>query len=107
MGLGLEGDGVFAIFLPFTMMTRLRMEAALLVMVLTAAAIIISASLKTVLGGGGYESLYFFVNDNSGLYESSTLSTVAIGLIPLILWFTKHGTIFKPDWRVKIVLPTA
>ena len=93
---------VFAIFLPFTIMTRLRLEAALLVMVLTAAAIIISASMKTALGGGGYESLYFFVNDNSGLYESSTLATIAIGLIPLILWFTRHGTIFKPDWRVKI-----
>ena len=92
----------FAIFLPFTLMTRLRLEAAAMVMVLTVGAIIVSASLKTVLGGGGYESLYFFVNDNSGIYESSTLSTVAIGIIPLILWFTKHGTVFPPDWRVKL-----
>ncbi len=92
---------VFAIFLPLTLTTRLRMEAAALVMVLTAGAIIISAGMKTALGGGGYESLYFFVNDNSGMYESSTLSTVAIAIIPLILWFTRHGTVFAPDWRVK------
>lgn len=91
----------FAIFLPFTMITRLRIESALLVMVLTVAAIVISAGMKTVLGGGGYERNLFFVNDNSGIYESSTLATVAICSIPVIIWFTKHGTIFKPDWRVK------
>ena len=92
---------VFAIFLPFTLMTRLRLEAALLTMVLSVGAIIIATGMKTVLGGGGYEQLKFFVNDNSGLYESSTLATVAVGLIPILIWFTKHGTIFAPDWRVK------
>lgn len=92
---------VFAIFLPLTLTTWLRLESAALVMVLTAGAIIISAGLKTALGGGGYGSLYLFVNDNSNIYESSTLSTVAIGLIPLIVWLAKHGTIFPPDWRTK------
>jgi len=42
------------------------------------------------------------VDNTTGLYESSTISTIAIGLIPLILWFTKFGTIFPPDWRVKV-----
>jgi O-antigen ligase len=41
------------------------------------------------------------VDNNSGLYESSTISTIAIGLIPIILWFTRFGTVFPPDWRVK------
>ncbi len=91
----------FAIFFPLTLTTRLRIEGAALIMVLTVSAIIISAGIKTALGGGGYESLYFFVNDNSGLYESSTLATVAIAIIPLIVWFTRHGTVFVPDWRVK------
>ncbi len=92
---------VFAIFLPLTLTTRLRIEGMALIMVLTAGAIIISAGLKTALGGGGYASLYFFVNDNSGMYESSTLATVAIAIIPLIVWFIRHGTVFPPDWRVK------
>ena len=92
---------VFAIFLPVTLITRLRIEAAALVLVLPAGAIIISAGMKTALGGGGYENLYLFVNDNSNIYESSTLATVSIALIPIILWFTKHGTVFPPDWRVK------
>jgi probable O-glycosylation ligase (exosortase A-associated) len=92
----------FAIFLPLALRTRLRIEAAALVMVLTAGAIIINAGIKTALGGGGYGSLYLYVNDNSGIYESSTLATVAIAIIPLVVWFMKHGTVFPPDWRVKL-----
>ncbi len=92
---------VFAMFFPLTLTTRLRLEGAALIMVLTAAAIIISTGIKTALGGGGYEHLHYFVNDNSGLYESSTLATVAIAIIPLILWLTRFGTVFVPDWRVK------
>jgi len=91
---------LFAIFLPFTLTTRARIEALALMLVLAMATIVIGTGMKTVLGGGGYENLKFFVNDNSGVYESSTLSTVAIGLIPLIWWFTRHGTVFRPHWLV-------
>ena len=83
---------VFAIFLPFTLRTRLRIEAALLFLTLSAAAIIIVGGIKTVLSGGGYGVLNLMVDNNSGLYESSTISTIAIALIPLILWFTRFGT---------------
>ena len=93
---------LFAIFLPFTLRTKLRVEAALLFLCLSAAAIIIVGGIKTVAGGAGYGVLNLMVDNNSGLYESSTISTVAIALIPLILWFTRHGTIFTPDWRVKL-----
>lgn len=93
---------VFAIFLPFTLTTRLRIEAVALIMVLTAGAIIISAGIKTATGGGGYGHLYLFVNDNSNIYESSTLSTVAIAIIPIILWLMRYGTVYPPDWRVRL-----
>ena len=93
---------VFAIFLPLTLRTRLRIESAALIMILTAGAIIIGGAIKTVAGGGGYGSLRLFVDDNTGLYEGSTLSTVAVALIPLIWWTVKHGTIFPSDWRVKV-----
>jgi probable O-glycosylation ligase (exosortase A-associated) len=92
---------VFAVFLPFTLRTRLRIEAVLLFLTLSAASIIIVGGIKTALGGGGYGVLNLMVDNNSGLYESSTISTVAIALIPIILWFTHFGTIFPPDWRVK------
>lgn len=92
---------VFAIFLPLTLTTRLRFEAVVLTMVLTAGAIVIDGGIKTATGGGGYGVLYLFVQNNTGMYESSTIATVAIAIIPLILWLAKHGTVFPPDWRVK------
>lgn len=92
---------VFAIFLPLTLRTRLRIEAVALVMVLSAAAIIIDGGIKTALGGGGYGTLRLLVNNNTGLYEGSIISTVAISIIPLIVWLAKHGTIYPTDWRVK------
>lgn len=91
----------FAAFLPLTLRTRLRIESLLLFMVLSAASIIIVGGIKTLGSGGGYGELNLMVTNNSGLYEGSTISTVAIAIIPLIVWFTRHGTIFAPDWRVK------
>ncbi|QIG81987.1 putative O-glycosylation ligase, exosortase A system-associated [Stakelama tenebrarum] len=91
----------FAIFLPLTLRTKLRIEALLLFMVLSASSIIITGGVKTALGGGGYGQLSLMADINAGLYEGSTISTVAIAIIPLILWFSRYGTIFPPDWRVR------
>lgn len=93
---------LFAIFLPLTVTTRARIEGLALTLALSVATIVIGTGMKTVLGGGGYGSLKFFVKDNSGIYESSTLATVAIALIPLIFWFTRYGTVFRPHWTVNI-----
>ena len=92
---------VFAIFLPLTLRTRLRIEAAALVMVLSASTIVVVGGIKTLAGGGGYGTLHLLVNDNSGLNEGSIISTVAIATIPLIAWLARYGTVFRPDWRVK------
>ena len=91
---------VFAMFLPLTLRTRLRIEAAALIMVLSIATIVINGGIKTALGGGGYGVLALLVRENAGLYEGSILSTAAVATIPLALWLARHGTIFKPDWRV-------
>jgi probable O-glycosylation ligase (exosortase A-associated) len=93
---------IWAIFLPLTLRTRLRIEAYLLFMILSASAIFIVGGIKTAISGGGYGTQIFMLNDNTGLYEGSTGSTFAIAIIPLILWFCRHGTIFRPDWRVKL-----
>lgn len=92
---------VFAIFLPLTLRTKLRIEALVLYMVLCAASIIITGGIKTAFSGGGYGSLSLMVDSNSGLYEGSTISTVAIAIIPIILWLARYGTIFPPEWRVR------
>lgn len=90
---------VFAIFLPLTLRTRLRIEAVALTMVLSASALIIDGGIKTATGGGGYDSLTIFIENNTGLYEGSILSCVAIALIPVAIWLAKYGTIFPSDWR--------
>jgi len=92
---------VFAIFLPLTLRTKLRIEALALTLVLCASTIIVNGGIKTVLSGGGYGELNLMVDNNSGLYEGSTISTVAIAIIPLIWWLAKYGTIFRPDWKVR------
>lgn len=91
---------IFAIFLPLTLHSRLRIEAAALTIVLAASALIIDGGIKTALGGGGYGTLIIFVANNTGLYEGSILSCAAITIIPLAMWLAKYGTIFPPDWRV-------
>ena len=93
---------VFAIFLPLTLRTRLRIEAAALTIVLTVGAIVISGGIKTLGGGGGYGSLRLFVPDNAGIYEGSTLSTISIAVIPLIWWLARFGTLFKPGKLVTL-----
>ena len=98
---------VFAIFLPLTLRTRLRIEALTLTMVLSLAALVVNGGIKTLLSGGGYGALVILVEDNSGLYEGSIISCVAIAVIPLIWWIAKHGTIFPssdPRWRMAMKL---
>ncbi|MCT2401593.1 putative O-glycosylation ligase, exosortase A system-associated [Novosphingobium mangrovi (ex Huang et al. 2023)] len=91
---------LFAIFMPLTLRTRLRIEAVALVMVLAASALIIDGGIKTVAGGSGYGTLRIFVDSNSGLFEGSIISAVAISIIPVAIWLAKYGTIFPSDWRV-------
>lgn len=93
---------VWAIFLPLTLRTKLRIESLALFMLLSAAAIAIAGGIKTAAGGGGYGELQLLLSENFGLYEGSIMSTVGIAIIPLILWYRRHGTIFPPDWRVSL-----
>ena len=93
---------VFAAFLPLTLTTRLRIEALILTIVLCASALIVTGGIKTAAGGGGYGVLVILADNNAGLYESSTIACMAIALIPLILWLAKYGTVFPPDWKVRV-----
>ena len=92
---------VFAAFLPMTLTTRLRIESAVLFFVLALGTIVINGGVKTIFGGGGYGTLRLLIDNNSGLYESSTIACAAIVAIPLMWWLVSHGTIFPKDWKVK------
>ena len=92
---------VFATFLPLTLRTRLRIEAAVLIMALSLGAVAMSAGIKTVFSGGGYGTLSSLVRTNDGLYEGSIMSMAAISAIPLILWVARRGTIFpRSRWTM-------
>ncbi len=93
---------LFAIFVPVTLYTRLRIETMLLFMLLSISSIVIVGGIKTLAGGGGYGTLNLMVSNNSGLYEGSIISAVAICIIPLILFMAKHGTVFKPTIWTKL-----
>ncbi|RJY09432.1 putative O-glycosylation ligase, exosortase A system-associated [Aurantiacibacter aquimixticola] len=92
----------FGAFLPLTLRTRLRLESAVLIFALSIAAIAINGGIKTAFGGGGYGTLTLLVDENSGIYEGSIISTAAIATIPLILFLAKRGTIFAPGRAVWI-----
>ena len=93
---------VFAAFLPLVLKTKLRIEALILMLVLAVSTLVVTGGIKTAGGGSGYGQLVLLIHENSGLFESSTISCVAIMIIPLILWLRKYGTIFKADWRVNL-----
>lgn len=98
---------LWSMFLPLALRTRLRIESLALVMVLSAGTLAIAGGLKTALGGSGYGSLQLLIDDNSGLFEGSIFSTVAIAIIPLILWLARHGTIYRTSiyvWTFAIAL---
>jgi putative inorganic carbon (hco3(-)) transporter len=93
---------LFAAFLPLTLHTKLRIEALVLTMVVCISTLIVTGGIKTLAGGGGYGVLVLLINNNSGLFEGSTISCVAIAVIPLILWLRNYGTIFKPSTLVTL-----
>jgi probable O-glycosylation ligase (exosortase A-associated) len=92
----------FSFFLPLTLRTKLRIEGLLLFIVLSVSSIVIVGGIKTLASGGGYGELNLMVSNNSGLYEGSIISAVAVSIMPLIWWFARFGTVFPPDWRVKL-----
>ncbi len=92
---------IFAAFLPMTITTRVRLESAVLFYILALGTIVINGGVKTVFGGGGYDTLRLLVDNNSGLYESSTIACAAITAIPLMWWLASYGTIFPRNWQTK------
>jgi len=87
---------VFSIFMPMTLYTRVRIEAVLLFMLICMSSIAVVGGAKTLAGGGGYGTLNLMVANNSGMYESSTISAFAICSIPLILYMAKYSTLARP-----------
>lgn len=85
---------LFAAFLPFVFRTRVQIEAFIQVMLFSATAHIIPWGIKTAVSGGGYgKSLGLLDSMQAWISESSTLSALCFGLIPLVLVVAKHNVL--------------
>ncbi|CCG40555.1 putative O-glycosylation ligase, exosortase A system-associated [Magnetospirillum molischianum] len=90
----------FGAFIPFLFRSRIQIESLLLVVLFSAAGSMIAFGIKTVISGGGYGMNLGLGSGNVGLAESSTLSMVAVALIPLILFLKTHSLIAPNSrWR--------
>lgn len=79
------------VFMPMVLATRRRIEAVLCLLVLAIGLVTMSGGLKTALGGGGYDTLTLIVDANKGIYESSTISTVGMAIVPLLLYLYRNS----------------
>ncbi|MDQ2803231.1 MAG: putative O-glycosylation ligase, exosortase A system-associated [Pseudomonadota bacterium] len=83
----------FSAFLPFVFRSRVQIEAFLQVLVFSAMANILAPGVKTLVSGGGYHSALGFVTANTGFGEGGFLSTVALMIVPTILFLRRHSVL--------------
>jgi len=83
---------LFALFIPFVLNSRIKIEFFILVMIAAIAYFIINGGMKTLFGTTGYglELVYSRVGD-SGITETSTLSMVSAFCLPFIYYLHKHS----------------
>lgn len=95
---------IFTVLIPLLFRSRMQLEALLLTLLFSLATIVFSAGVKTLMGGGGYGTLAVLGGANSGMAESSTLSAVALMMLPLIHFVYKNSVIFPEKRLVKFLL---
>lgn len=88
---------IFAVVMPYIFRSRIQIEAFILTFVFGACTIVCPAGIKTLLGGGGYQSLSIMGTGNSGLSESSTLAVVCVMMISLVLFLLRHSLVFPKN----------
>ncbi|MBN8926946.1 MAG: putative O-glycosylation ligase, exosortase A system-associated [Rhodospirillales bacterium] len=81
---------LFSAFIPFSIRSRVHIEAFAQVYVIALAANFVPFGLKTILGGGGYGTNLGLVSGNSGLAEGGLLSTACLMAVPLALFLGRH-----------------
>ena len=97
----------FATFLPWVIRSRVHIEALMMVYLFSLAGHIIPWGVKTVFTGGGYSLALGLLHVNSSiLSESSSVSAIAVIMIPLLLAVKKHS-ILLPKTRATALLTYA
>jgi probable O-glycosylation ligase (exosortase A-associated) len=81
---------IFAAFIPFTIRSRVQIEAFAQIYVFSLAANFIPFGIKTMISGGGYGHNLGLQGGNSNLSEGGLLSTICLMSIPLALHLARH-----------------
>lgn len=91
----------------FVINKKEQLELCFIVFTLSASYFLVTAGAKIMTGGGGYGSNLITGAGNSGLAESSTLSMVAIMLIPMVLFLKRNTILFEglKDKKILWLLP--
>jgi probable O-glycosylation ligase (exosortase A-associated) len=94
----------FAIFIPFVINTRVKIEYFITTMVSAIAYFIINGGMKTLFGTTAYGAeLVYAGSGDSGIAESSTLSMVSVFVLPFIYYLYQHSSLAKVRF-IKIIL---
>jgi probable O-glycosylation ligase (exosortase A-associated) len=90
---------LFAAFIPFSIRSRVQIEAFAQTYVFSLAANFIPFGLKTLISGGGYGVNLGLEGGNSGLSEGGLLSTVCLMAVPLAMHLAHHSQLL-PKWKL-------
>src|SRR5579862_741186 len=91
---------IFAAFTPFLFRSRVQIEAALLTIIFALSSTVLAVAAKTLVTGGGYGAREALVGANSGLAEGSTLSMVAVAILPLVTFVSRYSLILAAPRRL-------
>ena len=96
---------LFSAFIPYVIRSRVRIEAFLQVFIFSVAVHIVAGGLKTLMSGGGYGQAFGVIRGNSGLFEGSTIGTVAVMIIPILFAFKRQSILLPwPQLRRALYL---
>jgi putative inorganic carbon (hco3(-)) transporter len=90
---------VFTAFVPFTIRSKVQIEAFIQIVLLSLAANFLPYGAKVLISGGGYGANLGLQAGNSGLAEGGLLSTTCLMMVPLALHLAVHTKILPP-WRL-------
>jgi probable O-glycosylation ligase (exosortase A-associated) len=84
---------LFSAFMPLLFRSRVQIEAFLLVYIFSLMGELLPFAFKTLLSGGSYGTSYGLTGGNTGLAEGSHLTTVAMLVVPILLFLRRHCVI--------------
>lgn len=95
---------IVAAMMPLIVRNRTAFEAVIWIIVISGMAHCMPSAAKAIVsGGGGYGQTKGLIIGNSGWGEGSTLSMLAVCLIPLSVFLSRHSTIIPKGWLLQLV----